>query len=206
MKTFGKLVGTFTLVAVFSMQLIATDYKVDNSKSTVKWKGTKVTGEHYGTIDFKEGNLTADGQKIKSGTFQINMESIVNEDLEDESTNQKLVGHLKSDDFFSVDKHPVSTFELKEVKHKAGNKYSLTGDLTIKGITHPVTFDATVDVNENQLKANGNMELDRTLYDIKFRSGKFFSNLGDNLIHDTFNLDFNVVASSASGNAVSESK
>lgn len=206
MKTFGKLVGTFTLVAVFSMQLIATDYKVDNSKSTVKWKGTKVTGEHYGTIDFKEGNLTADGQKIKSGTFQINMESIVNEDLEDESTNQKLVGHLKSDDFFSVDKHPVSTFELKEVKHKAGNKYSLTGDLTIKGITHPVTFDATVDVNENQLKANGNMEVDRTLYDIKFRSGKFFSNLGDNLIHDTFNLDFNVVASSASGNAVSESK
>ncbi len=206
MKTFGKLVGTFTLVAVFSMQLIATDYKVDNSKSTVKWKGTKVTGEHYGTIDLKEGNLTADGQKIKSGTFQINMESIVNEDLEDESTNQKLVGHLKSDDFFSVDKHPVSTFELKEVKHKAGNKYSLTGDLTIKGITHPVTFDATVDVNENQLKANGNMEVDRTLYDIKFRSGKFFSNLGDNLIHDTFNLDFNIVASSTSGNAVSESK
>lgn len=206
MKTFGKLAGTFTLVAVLSMQLIATDYKVDNSKSTVKWKGTKVTGEHYGNIDFKGGNLEVEGYKIKSGTFQMNMESIVNEDLEDESTNRKLVGHLKSDDFFSVDKHPVSTLELKEVKHKAGNKYSLTGDLTIKGITHPVTFDATVDISENQLKANGNMEVDRTLYDIKFRSGKFFSNLGDNLIHDTFNLDFNVVASSASGNAVSESK
>jgi polyisoprenoid-binding protein YceI len=112
-----------------------------------------------------------------------------------------LVGHLKSDDFFSVEKHPVSKFEIKDVKHKSGNQYTLTGDLTIKDITHPVSFDAAVDVKDKQLTAKGKMEVDRTLYDIKFRSGRFFSGLGDNLIYDTFTLDFDIVANDSSATA-----
>ena len=195
------------MVAVFTIHLFASEYKVDKTKSTVKWNGKKVTGQHYGTIDLKNGSLEVEGNKIKSGTFQMDMTSIVNEDLKDESTNRKLVGHLKSDDFFSVDKHPVSIFVLKKAEHKSGNAYSFTGDLTIKGITHPITFDAEVDINKGQLKANGKMEVDRTLYDIKFRSGKFFPNLGDNLIYDTFTLDFDIVANASSGTAaMSESK
>jgi hypothetical protein len=95
---------------------------------------------------------------------------------------------------------------IKEVKHKVGNTHSFTGDLTIKGITHPVTFDAEVNLSGNNLKANGKMEVDRTLYDIKFRSGKFFSDLGDNLIYDTFTLDFNIVASESDGTALLELK
>lgn len=206
MKTIGKLTGTITLIAALAMQALAADYKLDKSNSKVKWNGKKVTGEHYGTIDLKSGNLEVADNKIKSGTFQMDMTTIVNEDISNESMNDRLVGHLKSDDFFSVDKHPVSTLVLKEVKHKSGNMHSFTGDLTIKGITHPVSFDAEVNVTGSKLNAKGKIEVDRTLYDIKFRSGKFFSDLGDNLIYDTFTLEFNVVATSDEGTAMLELK
>lgn len=206
MKTIGKLTGTITLVAILAMQVLAADYKLDKSNSTVKWSGKKVTGEHYGTIDLNSGNLEVADNKIKSGTFQMEMTTIVCEDITNESTNKKLVGHLKSDDFFSVEKHPVSTLVIKEVKHKVGNTHSFTGQLTIKGITHPITFDAEVNLSGQKLKANGKIEVDRTLYDIKFRSGKFFSDLGDNLIYDTFTLDFDVVATKSEGTALLELK
>ena len=95
---------------------------------------------------------------------------------------------------------------MKNAKHKSGNDYSFTGDLTIKGITHPVTFDAEIDVTDSQLKAKGEIEVDRTLYDIKFRSGKYFPDVGDRLIYDTFTLNFDLVASPTSGNATSQLK
>lgn len=194
MKTTFKFLGTAALVMVFAIQVFAADYKIDKSNSKVKWNGKKVTGEHYGTIDLKSGNLVVDNNKIKSGTFTMDMTTIVCEDLTNESINKKLVGHLKSEDFFSVDKFPGSTFVIKESEHKSGNTHSITGDLTIKGITHPVTFDTEVVIDGKNLRAIGKIEADRTLYDIKFRSGRFFSDLGDNLIYDTFTLDFDVVA------------
>jgi polyisoprenoid-binding protein YceI len=198
MKTIGKLSGTIALVAFLAMQVMATEYKVDASNSEVKWNGKKVTGEHYGTVDLKSGTLKVEDNMVKSGTIVMEMTSITVEDLTNESMNQKLTGHLKSDDFFSVDKHPESTLELKEVLLKTGNEYTFTGDLTIKDITHPVTFDGTMDVKNGKLTAKGKVEVDRTLYDIKFRSGRFFSNLGDNLIYDTFTLDFDIVADESS--------
>jgi len=201
MKTFKKLSGIVALVTIIAVQAMATDYELNKSKSMVKWNGKKVSGEHYGTIGLKEGTLEVTDNKLKSGVVHMDMSSIVCEDITNESTNQRLVGHLKSDDFFSVEKHPVSKLEIKDVKHKSGNQYTLTGDLTIKDITHPVTFDATVDVKDKQLTAKGKMEVDRTLYDIKFRSGRFFSGLGDNLIYDTFTLDFDIVASDSSATA-----
>jgi len=206
MKTIGKLTGMITLVAALAVQVLAADYKIDKSNSTIKWNGKKVTGEHYGTIDLKSGNLEVVDNKIKSGTFQMDMTTIVNEDISNESMNGRLVGHLKSDDFFSVDKHPVSTMVVTEVKNKSGKTYSFTGDLTIKGITYPVTFDSEVVIDGNNLRAKGKIEVDRTLYDIKFRSGKFFSDLGDNLIYDTFTLDFDVVATKSDGTAMLEIK
>jgi polyisoprenoid-binding protein YceI len=198
MKTIGKLSGTIALVVFLAVQLMATEYKVDASKSEVKWNAKKVTGEHYGTVDVKSGSLQVEDNKVKSGTIVMEMTSITVEDLTNESMNQKLTGHLKSDDFFSVDNHPESKLELKEVLLKTGNEYTFTGDLTIKDITHPVTFDATMDVKNGKVTAKGKVEVDRTLYDIKFRSGRFFSDLGDNLIYDTFTLDFDIVANESS--------
>jgi len=195
MKTTFKFLGTAALVMVFAIQVFAADYKLDKTISTVKWNGKKVTGEHYGTIDLRNGNLQVEDNKIKSGTFQMDMTTIICEDISNESMNKKLVGHLKSDDFFSVEKFPASTFVIKKSEHKSGSIYTFTGDLTIKGISHPVTFDADVDISDGKLKAKGKMEVDRTLYDIRYGSGKFFASLGDNMIYDTFTLDFDVVAS-----------
>jgi polyisoprenoid-binding protein YceI len=206
MKTTGKLLGTILLSTFLGVQLFAGNYEVDKSKSTVKWTGKKVTGQHNGTVDFKSGSLEVNDNKIEGGTFKIDMTTIENVDLKDESSKRKLVGHLKSDDFFSVDKYPVSTLVVKKVQHKSGNDYSFTGDLTIKGITHPVSFTAEVNIDNDRLVSGGVIEVDRTLYNVRYGSGKFFDNLGDNMIYDTFTLDFNVVATKTSGTAMLETK
>jgi polyisoprenoid-binding protein YceI len=205
MKTYRLIYGIITAAALFTGQLSAGNYVVDVNESVVKWNGKKVTGEHYGTINLKSGNIVTKEGKIKEGTFAMDMNSIVSEDLKDEAINRKLVNHLKSDDFFSVERYPVSTFVLTEVKHKSGNLYTFTGNLTIKGITHPLTFDGNLTISDGTLKANGKMGIDRTLYDIKFRSGKFFASLGDNLIYDLFTLDFNVHAKMSSEMVMSTS-
>jgi polyisoprenoid-binding protein YceI len=204
MKTTGKLLGTIAFAFIFSLASIAGNYEIDKNKSEVKWNGKKVTGEHYGTIQLKHGTVKVKDGKIAGGTFVMDMTSIVNEDISNESMNAKLVGHLKSDDFFSVEKHPAARLVLKEVKHKGGDDYTFTGHLTIKEITHPVTFATTSSIKDGKLASKGKIEVDRTLYDIKFRSGKFFPDLGDNLIYDTFTLDFDVVAMESAGDQVSD--
>src|SRR5690554_1363799 len=205
MRTTGILLGAVLFTMIFAVQVVATEYVVDKSKSTVKWNGKKVTGEHYGTVDIKSGSLQVENNVVQSGTIIMDMTTITDEDISSDAMNKKLVGHLKSDDFFSVDKFPDSKLDLKKIVHKSGFDYSFTGDLTIKGITHPIVFDATMDLKDGKLSAKGEVVVDRTLYDIKFRSGKFFSNLGDNLIYDTFTLNFDVVANaSGEANLISE--
>ncbi len=194
MRRIDKYLAFGAVILLLPFQLTAGDYSLDKTNSKVKWTGRKVVGEHYGNIDLKSGHLKADAGIITAGTFVMEMNSIVNDDLSNETVNRKLVGHLKSDDFFSVDKFPVSTFVISEVKPKGGKIQTVTGDLTIKGITNPVTFDAEVDITEGKLSASGKMEVDRTLYDVRYGSGRFFAGLGDNLIYDTFTLEFTVVA------------
>jgi polyisoprenoid-binding protein YceI len=112
------------------------------------------------------------------------MTSLTNEDLTGE-WKQKLEGHLKSDDFFSVDKHPEATLVVKKVNSHNNNSYKLTGDLTIKGITHTVDFSLII--YEDRVESE--LTFDRSKYDIQFGSGSFFENLGDNLILDEITLD-----------------
>ncbi|KAB2864196.1 MAG: STAS domain-containing protein [Exiguobacterium chiriqhucha] len=109
------------------------------------WLGKKVTGQHNGTIDLKSGTLDVEGNTIHSGKFVIDMTSIKNVDLTDAETNGKLIGHLKSDDFFSVEKYPEATLTITEKAEFNGNTAHVKGDLTIKGITNPVEFDVTRD-------------------------------------------------------------
>jgi len=206
MKTKGKLLGTITFAFFFAMASFAGNYEIDKNKSQVKWSGKKVTGEHYGTIELKDGTVMVEDGKIAGGTFVMDMTTIVNEDISNESMNGRLVGHLKSDDFFSVEKHPSAKLVLKDVNHNGGDDYTFTGHLTIKEITHPVTFVSKSKIDDGKLTSKGKIEVDRTLYDIKFRSGKFFSDLGDNLIYDTFTLDFDVVASASAGEQMSDNQ
>lgn len=175
------------LVALATFTVNAQTKKINVSKSTINWVGKKVTGEHSGTINFKEGNLVFNKGLVKAGTFTVDMTSINTTDLKGE-WKDKLDGHLKADDFFGVEKFKTATLVFKNISTKNKNNYTVTADLTIKGITKPVTFDLVVNGNT----ASANVKIDRTKYDIKYGSGSFFSDLGDKTINDEFELKVNL--------------
>ena len=182
------------LLAGFSDKLKASDYEVDKTASKVKWEAKKVTGKHFGTISFANGTISVNKSNITGGNFIIDMKTIVDEDLTNAEWGKKLTGHLSSDDFFSVEKFPESKMEIKNVSLVSGDEYKFVSDLTIKGITNPVEFNAKIQVNGDKLNASGVITVNRTVYGIKYRSGSFFEGLGDKLIYDDFTLAFDVVA------------
>jgi len=170
------------------------DYVVDKGISTVKWEAKKVTGKHNGTISFANGSVSVIKSTITGGTLVIDMKTIVDLDLTDAGYNKKLVGHLSSDDFFAVDKFPESTLVIKKVTLVSGNDYRVTGDLTIKGVTNPIEFNAKISQNGDKLNAEGVMTINRAKFGVKYGSSSFFQGLGDKVIYDDFTLDFNIVA------------
>lgn len=194
MKKYLSTLALAVLALGFSSLQAADIYTVDEGKSVLKWHAEKVTGEHYGTVNIKSGHLELDGKNIKSGTFIIDMPTIKVDDLEDKEWNAKLTGHLNSDDFFNTTKHKVAALDITEVKALGGNEYMLSGDLTIKGIKKPISFPATLDITDKTVKGKGTLKIDRTDYDIKYRSGSYFEDLGDKMIYDEFEIDVDIVA------------
>lgn len=168
--------------------------KVDPKASTINWGAKKVTGTHAGTVPLESGTLVVDNDKLKGGSFVADIKSLVVTDVTDKDMNGKLTNHLKSDDFFSVEKHPQAKLVISSVTPKGGNAYDVTGKLTIKGITQDVKFPATVTADAKKVTANAKVAIDRTKYDIKFRSTNFFENLGDKAIDNDFTLDVSLVA------------
>lgn len=169
-------------------------YKVDQQQSKLVWTGKKVTGEHTGLVPISGGTVLVDGGKLKGGSFDIDLKALTVTDLTDPDSNAKLVGHLKADDFFSVANHPTAKFVITSVQPASAGTYAVTGDLTIKGITNPVTFPARVTTASDKLTATARITVDRTKYNIKFRSKSFFENLGDKAIYDDFTLDLTLIA------------
>lgn len=168
-------------------------YKIDAGASSIKWVGKKVTGQHNGKINIQGGDVTASGSTVIGGNVIIDMASITNEDLTDKKANSDLIGHLKSPDFFSTDSFPTANFVIKSVKPE-GDKQTVVGDLTIKGITQEISFPVEVKADSNSLKATGKATLDRTKWNIRYGSGKFFQGLGDKMIYDEIELDVDVKA------------
>jgi polyisoprenoid-binding protein YceI len=189
-----KMLFILLLLLGYSVALSASDFVVDKVLSKVKWEAKKVTGKHDGFISFVDGSILVTDNKISGGTFVIDMKSIVDEDLTDAGMNQKLMGHLASDDFFSVAKFPESKMVIKQVTPVAGSEYHFLADLTIKGVTNPVEFNAKFTVNGDKLTSEGVITVNRTLFGIKYGSGSFFQGLGDKVIYDDFTLAFSVVA------------
>jgi polyisoprenoid-binding protein YceI len=178
------------LVAVFGTTSVAAQTKkVNAEKSTITWVGKKVTGQHDGTINLADGALVFKGNKLKGGTFTVDMNSISVSDLKAGKGKEKLEGHLKSDDFFGVEKHATSKLVFKTIADKGSDVYTITADLTIKDKTLPITFDLAL----GNGTARTTLVIDRAKYDIRYGSGSFFDNLGDKAIYDDFEL--NVVLS-----------
>ena len=174
-------------------------YKVDPTASSLTWVGKKVTGQHNGHVPIKEGKITVTDGNVTGGEFVIDTANLVVDDLKDPGANQKLTGHLKSDDFFGVEKYPTSKFKINKVEPakdaKNGATHTVSGDLTVKGKTHPVVFPARISIDKGMVKAQADdVAVDRTLYDIRYGSGKFFDNLGDKVIDDQFWLDVSIGA------------
>lgn len=178
----------------FGLTMNAAEYVVDKTASKVKWEAKKVTGKHDGSISFANGSITGTGNNISAGTFVIDMKSMTNDDVTDAGMKAKLMGHLASDDFFSIEKFPESKMVIKKVTAVAGDEFKFLVDLTIKGITNPVEFNAKVTATGDKLAAEGVITVNRTLYGIKYGSGSFFQGLGDKVIYDDFTLAFSVVA------------
>lgn len=173
----------------------AEELKIDTKNSKVEWLGKKVTGQHNGEIEVKEGNFLLEEGKLVGGNIVIDMQSIEVLDITDAETNGKLVGHLKSDDFFNAEKYPEATFKITEViKIEGENKYTIKGDMTIRGITNAEEFPATVIVKNAKVAAIGEMIINRSKYDVKYGSDAFFDDLGDRMIYDDFTITFKIGA------------
>jgi len=201
MKSRSKagLVGAIFSGAILLMpsvlQAEPSTHTIDAKASKLEWTGKKVVGSaHNGTIGVKEGQVKIDGDKLVAGELAVDMKSIVNLDLTDAKFNKKLVTHLSSDDFFDVQKYPTSKLVIKEgVKGKDG-KFTATADLTIKDVTNPVKFVADVAEGANGKKTvTVDLTVDRTLWNVRYGSGKFFQGLGDKMISDEFTLKATIV-------------
>jgi polyisoprenoid-binding protein YceI len=183
-----KTIAIALLVAFGTMNAEAQAKKVDVSKSKITWFAKKMTGQHDGTVKLQDGALVFKGKKLTGGSFTVDMTSIEVNDLKAGQGKERLEGSLKAADFFGTDKYPTGTLIFKTIAAK-GNVYTVTADLTLKGITKPVTFDLTVGANSASTKFN----IDRTKYGITINSGNFFKDLGDKAIYDEFEVGVNLV-------------
>ena len=194
MKLFRSVLTLTVLLA--STAVSAKSHQIDVKKSKLTWTGSKVLvdSKHTGTVDIKSGQVEFGKDGPTSAVVVVNMTTIKNEDLTDPGYNKKLVGHLKSPDFFDVEKHPEATLKVTSFKKQGPTAYDMTGDLTIKGKTKPVSFKATTASEKGGVsKISADLEFDRTDFDVRYGSGKFFQNLGDKVISDKVQLKVELI-------------
>jgi polyisoprenoid-binding protein YceI len=199
-KTMGKYLN-YWLFLFFAFSMIQTNvqaknkYIVDLVKSKVSWVGSKPGGQHHGTVNISDGIISLDRGEIESGVFTIDLTTIADLDLEPGSWNDKLVTHLKSNDFFYVEKYPKATFEITKSKKVDKENYFITGNLTIRGITNSISFDAKVSIKKNVLNATSSeIVLDRVKWDIKAMSKSVFADLKDKYVDDEMLIKIELTA------------
>lgn len=184
---------TFAIAAtlfVSAQKSASSAVKLSSENTTVTWLGKKVGGSHEGNISVKEGVLNLEKGMLKNGKVIIDMNSITCTDIEDKEKNAYLVGHLKNEDFFNVAAHQTATLEITSAKAAKGGKIAVSGNLTIKGISKPITFMATVN-SKNAFSASATLVFDRTKYDIKYASG-IIGTVADKAIEDNVTLNITI--------------
>lgn len=172
-------------------------YTLDTLNSRIEWKGFKVVKSdntsHFGTIHFESGDVTVKDGKLESGKFVADMGTLTSVDLKDDSEQLgKLVGHLMSGDFFEVEKYPTASYEITKVAENTSGDYNtlLDGNLTIKGITKPMQFNANVAVKEGEVSiATEPKDIKREDFGVKFQMP-----VANGVIKDEVNLQIFVKA------------
>jgi len=166
-----------------------TAYSVDTNASKLEWTGAKVSGKHNGTIKISEGTIFLKDNQVSGGSFVVDMNSIVNLDITDAEYNGKLVGHLKSDDFFAVDKYPTAKFEITNVQPAEAGKLNVSGNLTLRDTTNNISFIAdVVESTESRFVANADFNINRKNWNV------LYPGQADDLIADEINFKINLVA------------
>jgi len=180
--------------AVMTFAADATIYKADIAASAVKWAARQVTHGHNGTVAISAGQLAFDkAGKLAGGSLELDMTSIKELTLTDPEKNAKLIRHLKSPDFFDAGKHPKGVLTLTSATSTGGDNYTLAANLTLKGISHNITFPATISKTDTKVTANAKLKINRTWWTVNFRSGSLFQKLGDKMIYDDIELEINAV-------------
>ena len=177
----------------------APAYALQPQLSTLGWEGKAVTHGHEGTMNFASGELLVKGNAVVGGTVTVDMKTMKATDIKDAENQGKFVGHMSSDDFFGVEKFPTSIFKIVSVTPIKGaaataDNATITGDMTIKGVTQRISFPAKVGVKDGVAAATGKVTIDRTKFGLKYGSKTFFDSIGDKAIYDNFDLTFNVIA------------
>ena len=175
-------------------------YKISVPESVSNWEGKKTLIKDYtdrGTIKVKEGAVSV-SEGIIMGTIVFDMTTIQTDSTGKGNGESGLDRHLKSEDFFAVETFPNATFVVKSAQINASSVnpfgYLVTGDLTMKDVTNEIEFPADIFVQDGMLKINGTVSIDRTKWNIRYGSDKFFDNLANNVIDDFFNMSFSLIA------------
>jgi polyisoprenoid-binding protein YceI len=184
---FLALLCTFTMSSAFKKS--AYLFRLDPSKSTLKWIGNKNT-DAWGYVKFSEGELMVENNVLRGGTLEMDVNTIDSQD-----GNETLVNHLKSDNFFSAENFPSAILVIKKVLYKGGNQYDIKADLTIKGITNDVYFPAIVDISGNEMWVTGKFNVNWSKYVNNYRAQQVSNTSIDKSIYDNFEVDVNISAS-----------
>ena len=164
---------------------------IDTKESVVTWKGSNSFGAHTGYVYLSKGELMIENDQLVGGTVEVDMNTIEDEKY---GRDNGLVQHLKNPDFFDVKKFPTATIAITKAEPTAGGDKNITGNLTIKGITNPVGFPAKVEIKDGTVRADGKLVIDRTKWDVRYNSGKFYDNLADKTISDSIEFHVKIVA------------
>ena len=194
-KTFLSALLSLLMLFVFANTPHIDRLRVDNQNSTIKWIGSKIAESHEGLVSIQNGVLLINHGTLVGGDITIDMSSIQTTDMSDKY-NKKLDSHLKNEDFFDVEKHPISTIKITKATKTEANNYEIVADLMIKGITHSIIFDAEVNIRKSVFFAKAKIKIDRTKWDIKYKSGNFFKDLGDKVILDEIEFEINLLSAS----------
>ena len=186
MKNYSIISIITTILICTTLSINAQEKSLNIESSTIRWYGEEITGkQHYGDLKFSSGNIQINNKVVSSGNFIVNMNSLTVEDLSG-GGKKRLEGHLRSSAFFGVSDHPQASLNISSMVDVDGDSQILNGELTIKGITHPINFSIKLNSENN---ATAMLVFDRSKYDVRFRSGSFFDELGDKLILDDIKLE-----------------
>jgi polyisoprenoid-binding protein YceI len=172
---------------------------IDTKESVVKWRGYNLNGlnSQTGYVYISKGELMIENGQLMGGTVEVDMNTIEDKN---HGRDNKLVNHLKDPDFFEVEKFPFSTIAITSVTSISGESKKVTGNLTIKGITHPVTFPIKMEAKEGVVKADGRLVIDRTRWNVRYKSGKFYDNLANQTMSDSIEIDIKMIAKKSNWN------